>query len=153
VIGTKKLPLEELLGYVGVDYTRVKMVHTFSFGQCELGYDPVTMRMRVSGTANMNDFGKKMGYRIGDEIDKINGKQLTARGFWKFRQDWVNTVKEGDKLRVTVLRPGPDGKQQKKTLKAKVTKSDVKTYNSIAFNPAPSDEQLKLRNVWLYGIK
>jgi predicted metalloprotease with PDZ domain len=153
VIGGKPLPFEEVLGYAGVDYTRIQKTKAFSFGQCDLGYNPSDGRMIVRGIRNMNDFGKVLGYQLGDEIDKINGKIIRGIDFRKFRQDWLKTVKEGDKVKITILRPSSNGKTTKKTLKAKVFKSDVRSYNVISFASAPSADQAKIRKVWLEGIR
>ena len=91
-------------------------------------------------------------YRIRcDEIDKINGKQISIREFRKFRQDWVNSVKTGDKVRISVYRKTINGKTQKKTLKAKAFKSNVRTFNSISFNPNATEYQTQLQKIWLYG--
>jgi predicted metalloprotease with PDZ domain len=149
VIGAKPLPFEKELAYAGVKYTRVEKVNTFSLGQCDMGYDPSTGKMVVVGTRNMNAFGKALGYKLGDEIDKINGKVIHAREFRKFRQDWVNTVKVGDRVKINVTRQIGDNKTVKKTLKTKAFKAEVKSYNVISFDPNASDQQLKIRKAWL----
>ncbi len=153
VIGGKPLPFGEVLAYAGVDYTRVDKVKAFSFGQCELGYNPATHRLMVTGVKNMNDFGKALGYQIGDEIEKVNGKKVSAMEFRMYRQDWLKTVKEGDKVKINVFRKTADGKTIKKALKAKAFKSDVKYYNSIDFTSVANADQLRLRKAWLDGVR
>jgi predicted metalloprotease with PDZ domain len=153
VIGGDKLPYEEVLGYAGVDYTRIDNIKSFSFGQCDLGYNPGTGRLVVTGTEKMNDFGKALGWQTGDEIDKINGKKISPMSFRTFKQQWLSTVKEGDKIKINVIRKVPDGKTVKKTLKAKAFKADVKLYNTIGFTSKPTDEQLKMRKAWLDGVR
>jgi hypothetical protein len=93
-----------VLGYAGVDYTRIKKVNNYSFGQCDIGYNPETHHLTVTGIKNLNDFGKKMGYQVGDEILKVNGKALQPQEFRPFREQWSKTVKDGDKLKIVVLR-------------------------------------------------
>ena len=153
VIGAKRLPFEEVLGYAGVDYARVKHVKAFSFGQADLGYDPSTHLMKISGIDNINDFGRAMGYHVGDIIMKINGKKITPLEFRQYRQQWMSTVKEGDKFTMTVLRKSPDGKTHKKTLRTKIFKDDVRLYNDISFVKNPTPEQIKIKAAWLYGTK
>ena len=153
VIGGKQLPFEEVLAYAGVDFTRIDKVKSFSFGQCDLGYDPATGKLVVTGTEKMNDFGKALGYQIGDEIDKVNGKQLSPMEFRMYRQDWLKKVKEGDKVKISVLRKTANGKTIKKTLKAKAFKSDVRLYNTIDFASAANSEQLRMRKAWLDGVR
>jgi predicted metalloprotease with PDZ domain len=152
VIGGKPLPLKEVLGYAGVDYSRLKISQSFSFGQCDMGYNPASKRMTVVGIDNLNEFGKSLGYKVGDQIEKINGTKITPRNFRIFRQDWVDHVKEGDKIKIAILRPGKNGNPGKKTLKGKVFKSNVKSYNNLSFSTSASDQQLKIRKAWLYGV-
>jgi predicted metalloprotease with PDZ domain len=153
VIGSKKLPLEECLGYAGVDYTRVKNTQAFSFGQCDLGYDPHTGKLIVVGISKMNDFGKELGYQLGDQIEKVNGKDITPVSFMKVREDWLEHAKEGQKLKITITREDKNGRPVKLVLKAKVFKSNVRTYNSLAFSQVASADQEKIQKAWLYGIK
>ncbi len=153
VIGGKPLPFEEVLAYAGVNYTRVDKEKAFSFGQCELGYNPATHGLVVTGVKNMNDFGKALGYQVGDEIEKVNGKKVSAMGFRMYRQDWLRTVKEGDKVTISVLRKSAKGKAVKKTLKTKAFKSEVRLYNTIDFTSPANAEQLRMRKAWLDGVR
>ena len=98
----------------------------FSLGQCEMGYNPATQRMVVVGTRNMNDFGKALGYQLGDEIVKINGTKIEPAEFRQFRQKWAKNVKEGDPVKITVYRLTTQNKRVKKTLKAKAFAAEMK---------------------------
>lgn len=149
VIGSKPLPYQELLNYAGVDYTRVKKESAFSFGGFGVGFNPETQRLVVSNLKNLNSFGRNMGYQEGDEILSVNGKKLGAGEFSAFKAQWLQTVKEGDKLKIVVLRKGAKGKPKKKTLQAKVFKADTSTFNVLAFSKNASAEQLKIRKAWL----
>lgn len=153
VIGGKPLPFEQMLGFAGVDFTRVQKVMSFSFGQCDMGYDQTTGRLQVTGIRKMNDFGKALGYQMGDEIDKINGKKVSPMQFFMFRQQWMKTVKEGDKVKIDVLRKSANGRIVKKTLKAKAFKSEVKVYNAINFTQVANGAQLRIRKAWLDGTE
>jgi predicted metalloprotease with PDZ domain len=153
IVGSKHLPFEEVLGYAGVDYTRIKKSRSYSFGQCDIGYNPESKRLVITGIKNENTFGQSMGYQVGDEILKVNGKELSPIEFRPFREKWLSTVKDGDKLKITVLRKTPDGKESKKTLKAKVFQAETKSYNVLSFSKAPTDEQLKIRKAWLVADK
>jgi hypothetical protein len=132
-----------------VDYQRIKYTKAFSMGQAEMGYNPETKRMVVNGTKNMNEFGKTMGYKVGDELVKFNGKKIRPVAFREMRENWLSKVKEGDMLKITVMRKSANGKMVKTVLKAKVFKSDAKTYNVIKFNPNPSVDQVSMRKAWL----
>ena len=153
VIGAKPLPFAEVLGYAGIDYTRIKTTKAFSLGQCDIGYNPASHSLFVTGTKNLNDFGKAMGYQVGDVLYKINGKKITPFEFRMFRQQWGSTVKEGDKLKITVLRTSANGKTSKKTLKSKVFKSDVRSYNAIDVSKNPTPDQVKIKAAWIDGAR
>jgi predicted metalloprotease with PDZ domain len=153
VVGAKTLPFEELLGYAGVNYDRVRKSKSFSLGQVDLGFNPITGHMMVVGLKNMNDFGHALGYREGDEIYKINGKKVRLMEFRSFRENWMKTVKEGDKVSVSIYRKSPKGKSVKMTLKAKAFKSEVPSFNALEFNTAATADQLRIRKAWLDGAK
>jgi predicted metalloprotease with PDZ domain len=153
VIGGKPLPFEQVLGYAGVDYTKVDKVKSFSFGQCDLGYNPATGKLIVTNISNMNDFGKALGYQVGDQIEKINGKVISPMAFRMYRQHWVKNVKEGDRVKIQVLRKSTKGKPVKKMLKAHAFKSDVNLYNTLDFAPHPTADQTLIRKAWLEGVK
>ena len=72
IAGAEKLPFKEYLNYAGVDYDNVVIAKQFSLGMVEIGYNQETKKLVVAGTKNMNDFGKKLGYHVGDEFLKIN---------------------------------------------------------------------------------
>lgn len=149
VIGAKPLPFQEVLGYAGVDYTKAKKEASYSFGGFGVGFNPETQRLVVSSLKNLNAFGKNMGYQEGDELLSVNGKKLAPAEFSAYKAAWLKTVKDGDKLKVVVLRKGTNGKTKKKTLQAKVFKAETITFNVISFSKTPTAEQLKIRKAWL----
>jgi predicted metalloprotease with PDZ domain len=149
VAGTARLPFKELLEYVGVNYTHVEKTKQFTMGQIEIGYNPETKRLIVSGTKNMNDFGKKMGYAPGDEILQINGKKISPMSFKTFRENWTSTVKEGDKLTLLVMRKTADGENKKVKLHSNVFKSEMSKYHIMNFDANATEEQLAIRKAWL----
>ena len=149
VIGGKRLPLEEVLKYAGVDYTRIEKVRAFSLGQPDVGYNSATQRMAIVGTRNMNEFGKALGYHIGDEIIRINGKKISPFNFRQFRQDWTKDVNDGDMVKIIVKRKTDNGKSKRKVLKTKAFAAEVKFYNSIDFTSIADGNQLRIRKAWL----
>lgn len=149
VAGTDRLPYAEMLQYAGVKYTPAERSKQFSMGQIDMGYNPETQRLIVAGTDNMNDFGRQMGYKVGDEISKVNGKRIAPVSFKAFRDNWMATVQEGDKLAVQVLRKGENGKAKKVKLSNKVFKSESNKYHLMSFDENASAEQIAIRKAWL----
>jgi ribosomal protein S1 len=97
----------------------------------------------------MNDFGKTMGYQVGDEILKINKTKISPSTFKSFRENWSATVKEGDHLTMYVLRKTTKGSSKKVKLSSKVFKAENKRYNVLKFNNKPTEEQLNIRKAWI----
>ena len=149
VAGSERLPFGEMLEYAGVKYLPLEKSKQYSMGQVELGYNPESKRLIVAGTDNVNDFGAKMGYKAGDEILKINGKKISPLGFKAFRDNWTNTVQEGDKLTIQVLRANDSGKVKSVKLQSKVYKSESSKYHLMSFDEQANAAQLQIRKAWL----
>ena len=150
VIGGKPLPFAEMLRYAGVEFIPVKISKAFSFGGASIGYNAKEKKLMIVGIDNLNDFGREMGYQKGDVILKINGKEIAPQELLEFRQNWIETVKEGDKLSLIVERKdSASNTTNKVTLSGKVVKADTKSYNEIFYTDEPTEAQLKIKNVWL----
>jgi len=144
VEGGKPLPFNEVLNYIGYEYAHDYKEMDYSMGGLSLKYSPAKNIFVVETDTTMNEFGKKMGYKTGDEILSLNGEKMEPRNFRKIRLAWEKSVKEGDKLTVEVKR-----NDQIVSLSATVFKVEVSKFNKIEPVKNPTDEQLKLRAAWL----
>ncbi len=149
VIGNKPLPFKEVLGYAGVNYSKVKTDMTYSFGGFGIGFNPETNHLVISSLKNLNSFGKTMGYQEGDEIISVNGVKLAPSEFSAYRSEWLKTARTGDKLKIVVLRKDSSGKAKKKKLQQKIFLAETNVYNILALDKHPSADQLKIRKAWL----
>ena len=148
VAGSEPLPLDEVFAMVGVKLDQEKEVRVFNMGNVAL--QPTDNdRIQVVGIDQMNAFGKRLGYQVGDEIRSVNGVEVTPETYVSFRTNWMQTVKEGDELTIVVTRKNPDGVAQDVTLKAAVIPSTAKKYNQLNFIDNPTSQQLAIRNAWL----
>ncbi len=138
------LPLNEVLNYIGYEYIREYKELDFSLGGVPLKYNPAKNVFFVESDTLMNEFGKKMGYKAGDEILTLNGENMEPRQFRKNRLAWEKSVKEGDKLSVEVMR-----NDQKVLLSASVFKTEILKFNKLSPLKNPTDDQLKIRAAWL----
>src|SRR5262249_38325458 len=134
---------------VGVTYTPSVMAKQFTFGRFSAGVDPSNNRIKVTDVSNMNDFGKKMGYHVDDELVSVNGQNIDLTNFNTVRQNWIDQVKEGDKMKVEVMRKQKNGSLKKVTLKARVFKADVPQTLQLTFNDQATQGQLAIRHAWL----
>ena len=145
VAGTESLPLEESLAYAGVSYKTKVTYHDYSFGRVALSFNPETKRLLVDDIDNMNELGKQLGYQKGDEIIKMNGKEVpTDATIQEFIYDFKDGLEEGKEFSLTVLRDG-----EKVVLKGNALKVERTNEHEIKLMPNPSARQLKVRNAWL----
>jgi predicted metalloprotease with PDZ domain len=147
--GNKPLPFGQVFDLVGVTYTAPTVAKQFTFGRFSAGVDPSNNRIKVTDVSNMNDFGKKMGYREGDELVSVNGQNVDLSNFSTIRQNWLDHAKEGDKMKVVVMRKQQNGSFKKVTLKARVFKANTPQTLQLTFNDQATQQQLFIRHAWL----
>ena len=151
VSGKEPLPLEQVFNSVGVSFQpKVETKDSlFSMGRIGLGLDRQTKRLVVTDIADMNDFGKAMGYRKNDEIVSINGVEITQANTQEYFKNFQNSIKSGEDFIVKVMRKDDKGEDKVVELKGVMVKSPIVKFNVIEFSAAATPEQLTLRNYWL----
>ena len=152
VEGKQALPLAELLNKVGITYQTDVTISEFNLGDIALGVEPESGNMFVLDIANMNDFGKQLGYKNNDEIISVNGQKITADNYKEVINTYKKETKEGDKVEVVVTRK-ENGKEKTKKLKAKAFKLEKTKPYLIEFNENATEDQLTLRDQWLGKTK
>lgn len=150
VAGKEPLPMKEVFDKIGIGFEKEKISYEFTFGNPDLDYNENTQRLFVSGIWSLDEFGKKLGYKSGDEISKLNGKELEMESAKEVIADYFTNVKEGDDVTVEVYRPKKrKGKYKVKVLKAKAMKVKITETNKISLKETMTDaEKLTLRT-WL----
>lgn len=147
--GNKKLPYKETFAAIGVDYQDVVMVKKANMGGTRLGYNPNTKNLFVADTT-MNSYGKKLGFKKGDQLLSINGVKLPEISkMQSFLDNARTTVKPGDTFTVVVLRTDSNGNSAEVTLSQPAEFQDVKQMNVLKEFATPTEAQLKLRAAWL----
>ena len=151
VSGKEPLPLEQVFYSVGVSFQpKVETKDSvFSMGRIGLGFDRQTKRLVVTDIADMNDFGKAMGYRKNDEIVSINGVEITQANTQEYFKNFQNSTKSGEDFIVKVMRKDDKGDDRIVELKGVMVKSPVVKFNVVEFSAAATPEQITLRNYWL----
>lgn len=150
VEGPNPLPLTETLAQVGIIYEREGEEMKQTLGRFTLGYDPKAMRLIVADTERMNAFGRKMGFKKGDQLISINGQDLNPETASEVLQQNVQNAPEGSSITVEVKRPGANGKTKTLKLKGKLQKTLERTENKLALDPSAMPKQKQLRQAWLY---
>ncbi len=147
VSGEKELPLQEYLGWAGINYEAEREVETFSLGQIGLNVND-DQEIYVTSTSGMNDFGKAMGYEEGDVFKSITGEEVSLATIQRILENYGQGMEEGDKVKVEVYRE-VKGKRKRLKLKAKAVKTTRTQNHFLEFDEAPSPDQKKLRDSWL----
>ena len=97
----------------------------------------------------MNEFGKKMGYKTGDLLLKINERDIPLQGLEQFIDAIKASMQEGDTFSVTVLRAGESGEKEEMILSSEIFKTARKEYHVMSINENATEQQLKIRQAWL----
>ncbi len=150
------LPFEEVFDDVGIIYGGEHTFRDYSLGidSPDLGLTQLdsVQKLQIATVANLNEFGKKLGFQEGDILLKINGEEIPELGspdFGAFIQRQLLSLEEGKDLSYTVLRTDSNGDRKETILTAPVEKVDITQRHVLAPNPQATPEQLALRKAWL----
>jgi len=147
VEGTTPLPIQEVLGWVGIDYNETITTKEFSLGQVNLNLNE-KREIIVTDISEMNEFGKALDYQSGDIIVSVNSEEFTIATAQQIITNFGSSIEEGDKVTVVVKRD-KKGKLKTKKLKTKAFEVERTRNHSLEFNGSPSDEQIALLKAWI----
>lgn len=148
--GKIPLPMADVLNRIGIEFAKEKETYEFTFGGPDLNYNEETKRLFVEDIADMDEFGKDLGYKKGDQLSKLNGKELKIEQAKEIITEYYANLKEGDKVTVEVFRPkGKKGKFRKKTLSAKARKVKTIRKNQLTLKKDVSEKQSATLKSWL----
>ena len=141
------VPYEKYFALAGVLYIAKENERVFTLGGMDI--TGAEGRIFIGQTGSMNEFGKKMGYKEGDELVSLNSEAMTPANTDIALQKFYSSTKEGDKVMVVVRRKNAAGNIETITLSAPAMLVDKPKLHQLRFDPNASEGQLKLRNVWL----
>lgn len=149
VEGPEPLPLNEVLGLVGIVSVDSEKIKSVNLGNVAISFNPDTKRLFVASNSNISSFGKKVGYQVGDEFISLNGKSLTMETVQEVIADFRENAKEGDPFEVVMMRKNDKGEFIETKLSAVLEASESTFTNVLRLANEPSDAQLRLRDAWL----
>lgn len=149
VAGNKPLPFKEVFAMVGLNYFEKRIQEQITLGGISVGYNPATDRLVVAKTDKLDEFGKKLKFKEGDEILTFNNRKLGLENMKDVLGSFIQNAKPGDKLVIEVLRKDKKGNESTKTLKAKVKLVKVVETDIIEVNESANEQQLEARRTWL----
>ncbi|MGZ4043183.1 MAG: M61 family metallopeptidase [Bacteroidia bacterium] len=148
--GKEPLPMKEVLSKIGIDFIKENVTYEFSFGSPDLDYNKETERLVVVNTKNLDEFGKALGFKEGDELYKLNGTELKLSNLKDAINTYYQNLKENDMVTLEVYRPkGGKGKYKLKTLKAKAKKVKIVEKNKIALREDLTEKQKLTIRSWM----
>jgi len=148
VEGSSKLPYKEFLSIVGIDFGGGAQEKEFSLGSQGINFDMKTKRIFVE-SGDIDEFGKSIGLKQGDQFTKINGKALEVSKIQSTLNDFFTKAKEGEDVEIEVARTDSDGSEKLVTLKGKMKMVTAEGKPEVKLAKNPTDEQLRLRKAWM----
>jgi predicted metalloprotease with PDZ domain len=148
VEGSNKIPYKDFLAIVGLEYGGGGKEKEFSLGTQGINFDMKTKRIYVE-SPDIDDFGKSLGLKQGDQFTKLNGKTLEVSKIQSIITDFFSKAREGDDIEIEVARTDSEGNEKLVTLKGKVKMVNVDAKPEIKTAKNPTEEQLRLRKAWM----
>lgn len=155
VKAAEPLPFEQELNWVGVTYKKEERFKDYSLGlgNNNVGATQVEDKpyLYITSEEDMDEMGKKLGFKKGDILVKVNGEDIPelGPGLKDFFQKQKMLLKEGNKFTYGVMRKNEKGENKPVELSADVTKVEIIRKHIIYFDESPTAEQLALRKSWL----
>jgi predicted metalloprotease with PDZ domain len=149
VEGPNPLPLREIFAKVGIEYHPNKVVKQITLGNVSLGFNPETKRLTIIETSQMNEFGRKMGFKEMDEIVSINGKDVTITTYVDVISEFKEKTKPGKTVKMVVARKDKDGNYKNKILKARAKEVEVEERHVMEIDVDGDKKKSELRKTWL----
>jgi len=147
--GKTPLPMKEVLDKIGIEFQKESVNFEFTFGSPDLDYNADTKRLVVTSVKDLDQFGKDLGFREGDELYKLNGQELTIDAAKDILSGYYEKLKEGDKVSVEVYRPKRKGKYKNKVLSATAKKVKITEYNKISLKQNISEREKQTLRAWI----
>ncbi len=148
VEGNTPLPYDQFFAMAGVKYNPKVQTSVFSMGGFTANQNGKGVLV-VTNASRLNEFGKKMGYKLNDEIVSFNGDEVSPANFADLITKYNSTVKEGDNVTAQVRRKKANGEAELVNLTAPAMKVTKIEEHKLEFENTPSPEQLMIRNAWL----
>ena len=150
VKGNEPLPMKDVLDKIGIEFVKEMISYEYTFGNPDLDFNDRTNRLVISGTWSLDEFGKDLGYKSGDELFKLNGKELKIESAKEVFNEYFSTVKDGDPVTIHVYRPKrKTGKYKLKVLKANARKVKITERNKITLKEQISEKEKQTLKAWV----
>ena len=150
VAGNEPLPIAEVLGWAGINYTEEKTIKQTSSFRSGIGITLNEDReIMVEEVDPESAFASALGYQTGDVITEINGMEFNLGTAQEVIEAYQEEVKVGDKVKIVVKRETKKGKIKEKTLKAKALEVDTTVQHFLELDKDPTENQYRVLQSWI----
>jgi hypothetical protein len=148
VAGPTPIPYEYYFGLAGVQLIPRREQQVLSLGGIYIGPN-AKGQIAINPPFNPNEFGKKIGYKAGDELYALNGKVLTTQNFNEIIDEVKAGMKEGETISFKIGRLNANNTIDTMTLSTPITKVTLLDINKLVLMPNPTPKQLLVQKAWL----
>nr|MBP9192718.1 peptidase M61 [Ignavibacteria bacterium] len=133
---------------VGLDFGGGAKEKEFSLGTQAIDFDMKTKRIYIKSD-DIDEFGKSLGLKQGDQYTKVNGKALEVSKIQSIINDFFTKAVEGEDVEIEVARKDADGNEKLVLLKGKMKMVTAEGKPEVKLSKNPTEEQLRLRKAWM----
>lgn len=148
VAGSSPIPYEYYFGLAGIQFIPNYETNSFSLG----GIAPYLNKkgvIAISPFSQFNDFGKKLGYVVNDELYAINGINLTVNNIGLVIDSTLANMKEGEEFTVLVGRQNAANQIDTMLLRSEIIKVKQSELNKLLPASSPTPHQKVVQDAWL----
>lgn len=146
--GNKPLPYEEYFKKAGILYDKAPDIKLATLGKVGISFNQEKQMLEINNVAQMNEFGKQMGYQKGDLLVSLQGHAVNPQNFSKQMELYNTKTKDKEQVEVKVLRK-VDEDYKEVVLLAPAMLVTVPGQVSLKMDPNANPQQLKYRAVWI----
>ena len=148
VSGPAPIPYDYYFGLAGIKYTPKAERKVYSLGG--IGLVPNAKgAISIAPASPLNEFGKKLGYKGGDEVYAFNGVTVNPGNLNEVVTDIKAKMREGQPFTAKVGRKNESGGIDTVTLSTTVSQVTELDINKLELMPQPTPSQLLVQKAWL----
>lgn len=148
VEGNTPIPYDYFFGLAGIQFTPKGERKFFSLGGFSPGVNSKG-QFFIQPQTKLNAFGKKIGYKPGDEVYAFNNIYINQQNFAQVVDGIRKGMKEGDAFTAKVGRPNSSGGIDTVVLSAKVEMVTEVELNKLQPVASPTPKQALVQKKWL----
>jgi predicted metalloprotease with PDZ domain len=148
VAGITPIPYDHFFGLAGIEFIPRREQQIFSLGGVYIGPNSKG-KIAINPPFNPNEFGRKLGYKAGDELYMLNGKTVTLQNYNEVIEEVKGAMNEGEILTAKIGRLNSNNTIDTLALSTPVTKVTQLDVNKLSPMSNATPKQLLVQKSWL----